>query len=216
MGFRGDAAGFGRGGGMIWPVVSAAGLIGSLASFQWGMRKLFTQPGGDNAGLKLIRVCGSAFALLHPHGHCRHAPRRRVASSGRRLLVLIRPGPVLVGHPRQSGPTAFAAFSPDDPLHRVQQGPYHVVRHPLYCSYLLVWIAGVVATDRLWLIPTALAMGIVYARAAGMEEGEFARSSLAGAYQNYQSRTGMFFPNPVKALRSARTGRQRAAAASAR
>ena len=47
MGFRGDAAGFGRGGGMIWPVVLAAGLIGSLASFQWGMRKFFTQPGGD-------------------------------------------------------------------------------------------------------------------------------------------------------------------------
>ena len=107
MGFRGDATGFGRGGGMIWPVVSAAGLIGSLASFQWGMRKFFTQPAGDNAGLKLIRVCGSAFALLHPHGHCRHTPRRRVASSGRRLLVFIRPGPVLVGHPRQSGPTAF-------------------------------------------------------------------------------------------------------------
>ena len=98
----------------------------------------------------------------------------------------------------------------------MQQGPYHVVRHPLYCSYLLVWIAGVVATDRLWLIPTAVAMGIVYARAGGMEEGKFARSSLAGAYQNYQSRTGMFFPNPVKALRSARSARPRAAAASAR
>ena len=91
-----------------------------------------------------------------------------------------------------------------------------MARHPLYCSYLLVWIAGVVATDRLGLIATALAMGIVYARAGGMEEGKFARSSLAGAYQNYQSRTGMFFPNPVKALRSARSARPRAAAASAR
>jgi hypothetical protein len=65
MGFREDAAGSGRGSGMIWPVISAADLIGSLASFQWGMRKFFTQPSGDNAGLKLIRICGSASAPLH-------------------------------------------------------------------------------------------------------------------------------------------------------
>ena len=201
---------------MIWPVVLAAGLIGSLASFQWGMRTFFTQPGGDNAGLKLIRVCGSAFALLHlaaiaatPHVAARQA-------LGGACLYLSGLGLFWWAIRANRGQPLSAAFSPDDPLHLVQQGPYHVVRHPLYCSYLLVWIGGVVATDRLGLIATALAMGIVYARAAGMEEGKFARRALAAAYQKYRSRTGMFFPKPVKALRSARTGRQRAAAASAR
>lgn len=201
---------------MIWPVVSAAGLIGSLASFQWGMRKFFTQPAGDNAGLKLIRVCGSAFALLHlaaiaatPHV----AAWQALGGAG---LYLAGMGLFWWAIRVNRNQPLSAAFSPDHPSHLVQQGPYRVVRHPLYCSYLLVWIAGIVATGRLWLIPTALAMGIIYARAAGMEEDKFAGSSLSVAYQRYRSRTGMFLPNPFKALRSARSQRQMARAASAR
>jgi hypothetical protein len=48
-----------------WPLLSAALLLSCLVSFNWGMRKFFSQPAGDNAGMKLIRIFGSAFALLH-------------------------------------------------------------------------------------------------------------------------------------------------------
>jgi len=49
-------------------------------------------------------------------------------------------------------------------FHPVQQGPYRTVGGLLYCSCLLVRIAGIAATGRLWLVPAALAIGIVYVR----------------------------------------------------
>lgn len=216
MGVREIAARYGRGCGMIFPAVSAILLIGSLASFQWGMRKFFTQPAGDNGGMKLIRLCGSAFALLHFAAIVATPHVTRWQALGGDSLYLAGMGlfwrAIRVNRDRPLS----AVFSPDSPLHVVQQGPYRLVRHPLYCAYLLVWTAGVIATGRLWLIPTALAMGIVYARAAQMEEQKFASSSLAVAYQHYRSRTGMFLPNPLKALRSARSWGHKANAASAR
>jgi protein-S-isoprenylcysteine O-methyltransferase Ste14 len=216
MGIREVAAGYRRECGMILPALSAVLLLASLASFQWGMRKFFTQPAGDNAGLKLIRISGSTFALLHLAAI---AVTPRVAPwqvLGGACLYLSGMGLFWWAIRVNRDQPLSAAFSPDYPLHLVQQGPYRLVRHPLYCAYLLAWTAGIAATGRLWLIPTALAMGIVYARAAGMEENKFARSSLAAAYQRYRSRTGMFLPNPVKALRSAMSQRQTARAASAR
>ena len=79
-------------------------------------------------------------------------------------------------------------------------GPYRFVRHPFYCSYLLTWAAGVVASAQFWLLPTVAIMLIIYTRAAKLEEEKFTRSPLAETYKSYRTRTGLFLPNPIKML----------------
>jgi protein-S-isoprenylcysteine O-methyltransferase Ste14 len=182
----------------VCPFVSAGLLLACLASFSWAMRHFFTRPAGDNAGMKLIAVCGSGFALLHlgaiaatPHA----TARQTLGGAAIYLCALVLFWWTIRANSRRP---LSAAFSPDDPLHLVQHGPYRFIRHPFYCSYLLAWTAGIVATGRLWLLPSLAIMLAVYFRAASMEEDKFARTALADAYQRYRARTGMFFPNPVK------------------
>jgi protein-S-isoprenylcysteine O-methyltransferase Ste14 len=94
------------------------------------------------------------------------------------------------------------AFAGAIPEHLQTGGPYAVVRHPFYTSYVLAFVGGAVAAGTAWLVPAVLAGAITYWRAAREEEGGFARSPLAKAYEEYAARTGMFLPR----LRGSRYG----------
>jgi protein-S-isoprenylcysteine O-methyltransferase Ste14 len=181
-----------------WQWISIALLVGCLASFGWAMQRFFVQPAGLTAGMKVIKACGIMFGVLH--------------------LAAIVATPGVTGLRGVSGPVLYlcalglfwwainaslrkplsAAFSPDLPAHLVAHGPYKMIRHPLYCSYLMCWLAGWVTTGRLWLAPTVAVMLVIYALAAAEEEKKFMRSPLAQAYQQYRARTGLLFPNPLK------------------
>jgi protein-S-isoprenylcysteine O-methyltransferase Ste14 len=88
-----------------------------------------------------------------------------------------------------------AIFSSDLPAHLVQDGPYRLVRHPFYTSYLLGWLGGWVATGEWYVAVTFLIMLAVYVRAARMEESKFSGSSLTSEYEAYRARTGLFLPS---------------------
>ena len=88
------------------------------------------------------------------------------------------------------------AFSNDRPGHIVTRGPYAWVRHPFYLSYLLCWIAGVLATGQWVLVATVAFMGWIYWRAAVKEEAKFAASPLGEEYRRYAARAGRFVPTP--------------------
>ena len=94
-----------------------------------------------------------------------------------------------------------AIFSPDAPARLVEEGPYRFIRHPLYCSYILTWTAGLIATAQPWLLVTVLVMAVIYLRAAIQEEQKFFHSPLATAYRSYRTRTGLIIPNPWKLVR---------------
>ncbi len=87
------------------------------------------------------------------------------------------------------------AFSPDIPSFIVASGPYRLVRHPFYLSYLIFWSATALgsASSAYWLVPFGLA--ILYVGAAGAEEKKFASSPLAAEYNRYRARTGMMMPS---------------------
>jgi protein-S-isoprenylcysteine O-methyltransferase Ste14 len=68
------------------------------------------------------------------------------------------------------------------------------VRHPIYASYLLAFLACFVALPH-WL--TALMVvfnAALFAHAARDDEQRIAQSPLAGAYAHYRTRVGMFIP----------------------
>ena len=87
------------------------------------------------------------------------------------------------------------AFSTDAPMHLNQSGPYRLIRHPFYTSYILLFAAGIPATELRWLPALALVgMTGVYLHAIRTEEQKFANSALAAAYAAYKAQSGMLWP----------------------
>jgi protein-S-isoprenylcysteine O-methyltransferase Ste14 len=75
-----------------------------------------------------------------------------------------------------------------------EAGPYRFVRHPIYLSYLLASIACLVALPH-WILALMVALhATVWALAVRADEKRIAASPLAGAYEDYRRRVGLFFP----------------------
>lgn len=185
---------------MSHQIILAILLGACLASFGWGMRSFFVQPSGYTSGMKVITACGYVFAALHLGAIllARDVSRERFWLAG----FIYAAGLTLywwaIAANRER--RLSAAFSDDLPTHLIENGPYRLVRHPFYCSYLLVWTAGVIGSGRLWLLATVAVMLGIYLRAARAEERKFARCALANEYEAFRSRTGLLIPNPWKML----------------
>ncbi|HEV2418939.1 MAG TPA: methyltransferase [Terriglobia bacterium] len=150
--------------------------------------------------MKVITVCGYTFAALHLGAILLAqgvSPERFwlaafIYAAGLALYWWA----IAINRARRLS----AAFSGDVPTHLVEDGPYRLIRHPFYCSYLLVWTAGVIGSGRLWLLATVAVMLGLYLRAAYIEERKFARCALASEYEALRGRTGLLTPNPWKML----------------
>jgi protein-S-isoprenylcysteine O-methyltransferase Ste14 len=181
-----------------WQWTSASLLIACLASFGWAMRGFFVQPAGLTTGMKVIKAFGIMFGVLHLAAILATLKVTVLHGVSGAVLYLCSLGLFWWAINASLKKPLSAAFSPDLPGHLVAHGPYKIIRHPLYCSYLLCWLAGWVATGRLWLAPSVGVMFVIYFMAAAEEEKKFMRSHLSDAYGRYRARTGLFLPNPLK------------------
>lgn len=172
----------------------AALLFVCLASFGWAMRGFFIHPAGTTLGMRITGVCGTVFAILHFAAIllAKNLPDARAAVAA--LLYAAALALFWWAISANRNKPLSAVFSPDLPVHIVNHGPYRYIRHPLYCSYLMTWIAGCIGTLAWWLVPTVIVMVIIYIRAARQEEEKFSRTSLAPVYRDYRSRTGLLTP----------------------
>ena len=76
----------------------------------------------------------------------------------------------------------------------VTSGPYRVVRHPFYTSYLIFWVAMTLGAWSVWGIAVLVLLTAMYTVAARTEEAKFAATPMAGEYAEYRKRAGMFWP----------------------
>jgi protein-S-isoprenylcysteine O-methyltransferase Ste14 len=88
----------------------------------------------------------------------------------------------------------YLAFSDVAPEHLFVTGPYRLVRHPFYVSFMAVLFAVPVATANPWLLVWSLVMAANYVTAACEEEAAFARTPYAERHRAYTHRAGMFMP----------------------
>jgi len=88
----------------------------------------------------------------------------------------------------------LAAFEDKLPHGLLKTGPYSLVRHPFYTSYLIQWIGWAIAAWTLWAIIPVVMMVTIYTIAARDEEAKFARTDMANEYADYMKTTGRFFP----------------------
>ena len=174
--------------------LTLAGLMACLLSFNWGMYRFFTIPGGGNAGIDSIKLVGTCFGI----GSLLAIPTLGVTSAVSCLLALLLCAASLTLfwwaiRTNRRRPLSFA-FSDDLPDHLVCDGPYRRIRHPFYTAYLLSWLVVPVATGEfLTLLPFAVMAGI-YSAAARVEERKFEATRLGEAYGQYRRVAGMFWP----------------------
>lgn len=90
----------------------------------------------------------------------------------------------------------YLAFSGVTPERLFVDGPYRLIRHPFYLSFMAVLFAVPIATWNPWLLASALIMTTNYVAAALEEEAAFARTPYAERHRVYACQTGMFAPRP--------------------
>lgn len=163
--------------------------IACLLSFAAARRRFVGSP---NRRLRIMVGIGMAVSLLQLGWLAAHPPTPWFP-----LSLLGYGGALLVfwwafsAHPRDS---FRLAFSEEGPGQLVVSGPYRIVRHPYYLSYLLFWAAGAIGSGSIWMWGTVGLMYALYRTAADHEERQFEASPLAGEYARYCHRTGRFLP----------------------
>ena len=76
----------------------------------------------------------------------------------------------------------------------ITNGPFKIVRHPFYTSYIVIWATNTIifSTPVLWI--SFLALLIFYYKSAIKEENLILRSIHAKEYANMRRNVGMFLP----------------------
>lgn len=172
-------------------IAALAALVVTALALLAGVRFAFLRPAGRHR-YRASRVSGAILATEALAIASAPVPFGRAAAA---LAVLagalaLFSWAAWTNRTRKLG-LAFAGVVPE---HVQTRGPYGLVRHPFYTSYLLTFLGGAIAAGTAWLVPAVVAGALTYWRAARGEEAAFEQSKLAGAYRRYEARVGMFLP----------------------
>lgn len=164
-----------------------------FASITWGAKRHFVVPGRVPAGTLLLMIVN----LLGWTWFTTKLLLSGVGPGGPYAAVLFAAAVALFWQAVKAtrAPRPNAAFVTDQPQTVYQTGPYRLIRHPFYASYVLGWVGTSLATKGLysWLVLGVLTG--IYVGLAWWEERAILKSGQASAYQQYRARTGMFIPS---------------------
>ncbi len=82
----------------------------------------------------------------------------------------------------------------DAPVELVTWGPYRHVRHPFYSSFLLAFLAAVLAFPHPALLGCLAYSFVALSVTAGREEQRLEQSEFGEQYSRYMAASGRFFP----------------------
>jgi protein-S-isoprenylcysteine O-methyltransferase Ste14 len=88
----------------------------------------------------------------------------------------------------------YFAFTDQPPDRLSVIGPYAIVRHPVYSSYLIGWLAGVCISGSIVYILIPIIMGMIYLQAIHLEESQYRSSNWSKDYEHYQSKVKKLIP----------------------
>ncbi len=168
-----------------------AALAATALTFLVGVRRAFRRPPPGHR-YRATLASGTGFVaegiaiLAGPVA----LPRAVAAGAVLAVAVALFAWAARVTHAAKLG----LAFGGAPAEHLQTSGPYALVRHPFYASYLLAFAGGWLAAGTPWLAP-AFALGAgTYWSAARREERGFLGSPLAAEYAAYARRVGMLVP----------------------
>ena len=170
-------------------------LIGCYASFIWVIKCFFRIPAeGMPLWMRITGGAGLISMILQVIGatiyRSEHLIRLSVGIALMSCSMLLFWWTILV-----TWRTKLAiAFGGEQSDFVKTSGPFGIVRHPIYLSYMLCWIGGAIVSNwpLTWCVPPA--MFVLYWSAARAEELAFLSSSVQLQYREYARRTGQFVP----------------------
>ncbi len=169
-------------------------MVCNYISYAWAVKRFFSTDIRSMPKLMSLTAAAGSFTMLIQLASVAIAPRNTplwiAAGSGLLLMSLVIFWWALAVNWRTKLPIAFYKATAS---HLQTSGPYYVLRHPIYFSYMLCWIGGAVATTQsiAWVGPVL--MYSFYRLAARDEERRFLMGEFAIEYQYYQKRTVSFF-----------------------
>ncbi|MDE1905330.1 MAG: isoprenylcysteine carboxylmethyltransferase family protein [Rhodospirillales bacterium] len=182
---------------VLFTAVTGIAALACFAAFSWGVSKHFRSTGAMPLGMKVTSLLSLALFVAFLLRLTQGVSSLWLISLGL-FAVSFAVFAAAVNASRYTPPTL--AFDTDAPSFLLQHGPYRYVRHPFYLAYILFWLGTAVAVHGLlgWIAPVL--MTALYIEAASREERKFDNSELAGAYNAYRARAGMFWPRPLALL----------------
>jgi protein-S-isoprenylcysteine O-methyltransferase Ste14 len=93
-----------------------------------------------------------------------------------------------------SGRSFYVAWSGNTPDALCDQGPYVYIRHPIYASYILAFLAVLVAMPTLITLAVLVCNAGLFVHAALSDKRGLTSGAFAAEYAQYKKRTGMFLP----------------------
>lgn len=176
-----------------WALAAAGGT--TLVIFAVALQNFFIQPPALTAGQRVFQNLTIAIGVTH----------------GLALLVLEAAGDPWAGIAIGMYAVSLALFlaaieaARRVPMTRalvyepkcstvLTQGPYRLIRHPIYLSYSLAWSAAPVATHNVWLALTAAGMIACYVTSAHTEEHILSSGPRAAEYAEWRKRTWRMIP----------------------
>jgi len=163
--------------------------VSALGSFSWGVFRFFDTPSGcrrRTAGVAMIGGVAAAWDGL--------VVAMSVTPVGFQLAgaVFFVVSLVLFWwavRACESQPLT-AIFQDDLPVRLVRRGPYRVIRHPFYASYIIFWFGSAVTSLSIVALAAVIVMFCVYRLAIHCEERKFSASELAAEYAEYRREVG--------------------------
>lgn len=165
----------------------------NFALFGIALRVLFARERRTPLVTRLMVGVGLVVSYLHVYVLATAPLSARAAATGAGIYVLAGG---LFSWAAQSvrGRGFRLAYVPGPPNVVFSGGPYRWLRHPLYLSYTLAWIAGAVAALSIPLLFTVAAMVAFYVGAAYREERQILRSASGDDYRAYRRQAGVLLP----------------------
>lgn len=80
----------------------------------------------------------------------------------------------------------------------VTTGPFRLVRHPFYVSYILIWLSSSLLFNSIYLWTTLGYLVAFYLTSAKSEEKVILSSEYSREYQEYSQQVGMFLPRIIQ------------------
>ena len=176
-----------------WVLAGAGG--STLLVFALALQNFFIQPATLTRQQRVFQNFGIVLGLAARRGAA-HPEYRRPDVGRHRHRHVCRGVGVVSQRDRSRAP------GPDDARVRLRAAlqshsedrPVPVIRHPIYVSYWVAWLAAPVATHNLVLLATAIFMIGCYCASAAEEERLLLSGPLADEYRKHLESTRRFIP----------------------